>query len=104
MESFEASRTRRQELTELLAQREASFDELRRDLGVSVRLLEDDLRHVDRSLHRGERRLVVTPPRCEGCGFAFARRHPKRFHTPGRCPRCRSERVLAARLRVTPRR
>jgi predicted Zn-ribbon and HTH transcriptional regulator len=70
---------------------------------VSVRQLEDDLRHLERSLRRGPRRLAVAPPRCSACGFAFKGREPSRFHTPGRCPRCRSERIEAVRLRVEER-
>ena len=100
MSPGEAWQTRRQELADLLALREYGFDELRRELGVSVRLLEDDLRHLERSLRRGPRRLVVVPPRCNACGFVFGKRQPKRFHTPSRCPQCRAERVEAARLRV----
>jgi predicted Zn-ribbon and HTH transcriptional regulator len=92
--------TRRQELIDLLAQRELSFEELRREFQAPVRELEDDLRHVERSLRRGPERLRTTPPRCLACGFAFRGRDPKRFHTPGRCPRCRSERILPARLRI----
>jgi hypothetical protein len=53
-DDFPLKRTRRQELAELLACREGSFWELRSALSMSVRLLEDDLHHVDRSLRRGE--------------------------------------------------
>jgi predicted Zn-ribbon and HTH transcriptional regulator len=65
-----------------------------------VRELEDDLRHVERSLRREQRRLVTTPPHCSACGFAFRGRAPKRFHTPSRCPLCKSERIFPARLHV----
>jgi len=99
--SIEASgKTRRHELIGLLSEREYSFEELRQELQAGVRELEDDLRHVERSLRRGQRRLVTTPPRCSDCGFAFRGRAPKRFHTPSRCPLCKSERVFPARLQV----
>jgi predicted Zn-ribbon and HTH transcriptional regulator len=96
-------RTRRQELAELLACREWSFEEIRGELSMSVRLLEEDLHHVERSLRRGDRRLAVTPSRCADCGFEFRGRAPKHFHTPGRCPRCRSEHIFDARLAIVAR-
>ncbi len=95
-----SGQTRRQELTELLSQREYSFEELRHELQAGVRELEDHLRHVERSLRREERRLITTPPRCSACSFAFRERAPKRFHTPSRCPLCKSERIFPARLHV----
>jgi len=95
-----SSQTRRQELVEMLGDAELSFDELRRELGVAVRLLEDDLRHVERSHHRGPQRLLTTPPSCDDCGFVFRGRAPRRYHTPSRCPKCRGERILPARLRI----
>jgi len=95
--------TRRQSLLQLLVERELSFEELRTELAASVRLLEDDLKHVDRSLRHGDRRLCVTPAACADCGYEFRGRAPRHFHTPSRCPRCRSEHVLAARFRVVAR-
>ncbi len=103
MPLHESGQTRRQELIERLSEREYGFEELCSQLGVAVRLLEEDLRHVERSLRRSERRLVTTPPRCDACDFEFRNRAPRRFHTPGRCPRCRAERILPARLRVEAR-
>jgi predicted Zn-ribbon and HTH transcriptional regulator len=97
------NRTRRQEIAALLACREWSFEELRDALSMSVRLLEDDLHHVNRSLRRGDRHLVVTPSRCGDCGYEFRGRAPKHFHTPGRCPGCRSEYILDARLEIVAR-
>jgi predicted Zn-ribbon and HTH transcriptional regulator len=85
---------------ELLSRQEFSFEELRRELQLPVRALEEDLRHVERSLRRSDRRLVVKPPRCQGCGFEFRGRAPRRFAAPGRCPRCRSERIHPAWLRI----
>ncbi|HEX7184822.1 MAG TPA: hypothetical protein VF756_23550 [Thermoanaerobaculia bacterium] len=64
------------------------------------RALEDDLRHLERSLRRGKERLRVDPARCLACGFVFEDRAPRRFQAPGRCPRCRSERIAEPRFRV----
>jgi predicted Zn-ribbon and HTH transcriptional regulator len=94
------ARTRRQELAAALALREWTFEQLRREFQLGPSELEDDLRHLAKSLHRGQRRLVATPPRCEACGFRFKDRAPARFREPTRCPRCRSEDVFPALLRI----
>jgi predicted Zn-ribbon and HTH transcriptional regulator len=65
-----------------------------------VRLLEDDLRHVERSLRRGAARLRAEAPRCQSCGFTFRDRAPARYAAPSRCPLCRSERIHPGRLRI----
>ena len=92
--------TRRQEIVQRLGEGEWSFEGLRQALQVSVRTLEDDLRHVERSVRRGPRKLRVAPARCADCGFVFRGREPKHWHPPSRCPRCRSEQILEARLRL----
>lgn len=93
-------RTLRQYLRERLTEEELSFEALREELQVTVKQLEDDLRHLERSLRRGPARLRVLEPRCIACDFVFRGRAPKRFATPGRCPECRSERLMPARLSV----
>lgn len=92
--------TLRQRLVQLLEGSELSFEELRRELAVPARALEDDLRHVEKSLRHGPARLRVEPARCLACGFVFQDRAPRRFHAPGRCPQCRSERITQPRFRI----
>lgn len=93
--------TRRQRIAELLAEAEWTFEGLRRELEVPVRLLEDDLQHVERSVRgRGGARLRAEPPRCLDCGFTFRDRAPRRFQSPSRCPQCRSERIAPGRFRL----
>lgn len=95
-----ANVTRRQRIAELLAEDEWTFEELRRELEVPVRLLEDDLHHVERSSRGGGGRLRAEPPRCLACGFTFRDRAPRRFQTPSRCPQCRGERIAPGRFRL----
>ena len=64
-------RTTRQRVRELLAREELSFEALREELQVTVKQLEDDLRHVERSLRQGSLRLRVLEPRCISCGYEF---------------------------------
>lgn len=95
-----ADQTRRQRIIELLTDWQPTFEELRAHLEVPVAVLQEDLRHVDKSarhlpeLRKG--RLEATPARCLECGFEMTRR--KRFTSPSRCPRCKSERFEAPRL------
>lgn len=78
---------------------EHSFEELREVMGLPVAVLEEDLRHLDRSVRVDHKRLRVEPSRCRECGFRLKVR-PGRFATPSRCPRCRSERLEPPRLQV----
>ena len=90
-------RTRRQEIIERLSKNEWEFDDLRHDLSLTVKILEEDLRHVERSVRAAGHRLVVTPARCEACDFVFK---STAFHPPGRCPSCRERRIAGPWFRV----
>jgi transcriptional regulator len=92
--------TQRQRLQELLREGEWGFEELRRELETTVASLEDDLRHVERGLRRTGERLRTEPSRCRECGFTFHDRVPRHFHAPGRCPKCRGERISDPRFRI----
>ena len=100
-----ADETVRQRIIQLLTGAELTFEELRRELGLPARRLEDELQHVERSVRRSRaepRKLAVDPARCLECGFTFRDRAPARFGSPGRCPRCKSERISQPRLSVRP--
>jgi predicted Zn-ribbon and HTH transcriptional regulator len=98
-----ATRTPRQQLRGLLLRERLSFDQLRELLGLSVRRLEDELRHVERSARGQGERLVVEPARCLACDFRFRDREARHLHAPGRCPRCRSERIADPTFRLEAR-
>ena len=49
----------------------------------------EHLEHIKIALHGG---LVIIPALCLGCGFSFRKR--ERLKKPGRCPVCRSERIV----------
>lgn len=95
-----ARRTIRQQLRGLLLRDTLSFSTLRELLGLSVRQLEDELRHVERSVRARGGRLVVVPPLCLACEFSFRDRESRHLHAPGRCPRCRSERITDPAFRI----
>jgi predicted Zn-ribbon and HTH transcriptional regulator len=96
----EETATLRQRIVERLRKDELGFEELMRELEAPARALEDDLRHVERSLKRGPERLRIEPSRCLSCGFTFTDRAARHLHPPGRCPRCRGERISDPRFRI----
>lgn len=87
-------------MIERLRRGPATLCELARELGLRDREAAEHLAHALRSLGR-EERLSEEPAECLDCGFAFRKR--ERLGTPGRCPRCRSERIQPAVFRVEPR-
>jgi predicted Zn-ribbon and HTH transcriptional regulator len=95
-----ATATLRQRILDRLRKDELGFEELRRELEAPARALEEDLRHVERSLRRGAERLRIEPSRCLACGFTFEHRAARHLHAPSRCPRCRSERITDPRFRI----
>lgn len=97
-EQESAAETLRQRLVRHLRAGEHSFLELQEALGLRVRELEAELRHVERSARREGLQLLVVEPRCIGCGFAFSGRHPRHLHPPGRCPECRCQRIAPPRF------
>ena len=92
--------TTRQALTRMLTQGEYDYEALRVALELSSRELEDELRHVKRSIRHAGGRLAVAPAQCLQCGFIFKSRANRHLHPPSRCPTCRSEHVAPPRFRI----
>jgi predicted Zn-ribbon and HTH transcriptional regulator len=82
------SPTIRQVLASVLESRELSAAELARELVLTPGEVENHLGHLKRS-HKD--RLRLSPARCQDCGYVFRKRD--RLDAPGRCPRCRGQRV-----------
>ncbi len=99
MLSVAPTRTRREQIVVRLSEVALDFEQLRTELDVPVHVLDEDLRHVARSVRGAGGRLHVERPECSDCGFRFRR---ESFKPPGRCPRCRSHRISGPVLRVDP--
>lgn len=76
-----------------------------RELSALVRIREKDvaphLEHLEKSLHRSGKRLVIEPAECLQCGFRFDKR--RRFTKPSACPLCRCQRIDPPVFRLAPR-
>jgi hypothetical protein len=72
--------------------------ELSARTSVSEKEVVAHLEHLDKSVRRDGKRLVIEPAKCLACGFSFDKR--ARFTAPGSCPECRSERITPPAFRV----
>jgi len=91
-------KTRRQEIRELLSEREWTLDGLIARYEVTKKTIVEDLAHIARSV-APRQRLQILAPVCEECGFRFKGR--SRFSDPSRCPRCKNEHLSRQRFRIT---
>ncbi len=92
------AQTRRQQIVELITISEWSFDDLRHELALTVKVLEEDLRHIERSVRASGKWFRIRPASCLGCGFAFTK---MALHPPGRCPICRDRRIDGPWVKIT---
>jgi hypothetical protein len=90
--------TLRKEMIEELAEEELTAMDLSQRLGVQEKEVYSHLSHIAKTLAAQGKKLVVDPPRCMSCGFVFGDK--KSFTRPGRCPKCKEQRIRAPRFRV----
>jgi predicted Zn-ribbon and HTH transcriptional regulator len=83
--------TLRRQLIELLSGEPRSASSLARELGVTRKDMEDDLRHALRSARAAGYRIDVLPARCKACGFVF---DAEKLRKPSRCPACKGTRLF----------
>jgi predicted Zn-ribbon and HTH transcriptional regulator len=83
--------TPRQQMLELLSQGRHTAREISQALGIAIKEVYSHLTHIARSAAGQGKKLVTIPSSCLGCGYVF--RDRTRFTKPGRCPRCRGERI-----------
>lgn len=83
--------TIRQQMIELLSEREMSARELSQSIRIREKEVYEHLPHVARSLSAQKKKLVILPFRCMACGYVFEER--RRFTRPSRCPHCKQARL-----------
>ncbi len=89
----------RRDLIALLSAQPRSVSSLARELRLTRRDMEDDLRHMIRSARAAGHHVVIEPARCKACGFVFGE---DKLSKPGKCPQCRQSRILEAQIVVEP--
>ena len=95
-------KTIRQQIMEQITGMPSTSRDLAETLRMSEREIEGHLTHIARSVARDPaRQFVLHPAACDRCNFVFQER--TRLTRPSRCPRCRSERVLAPRYEIQTR-
>jgi predicted Zn-ribbon and HTH transcriptional regulator len=82
--------TKRQEIIELLKGSTHTTQEISSKLHLSIRDVQEHLKHVRKSI-RAPQRFLIVPAECLGCGFVFKER--SKIHSPGKCPRCRNTHI-----------
>ena len=85
----------RRDLLKLLTVEPRSVSSIARNLGLSRRDVEEDLRHVIRSARAAGHRIIIEPARCRSCGFVFSE---DKLIKPGKCPACRGTRLFEAQI------
>jgi predicted Zn-ribbon and HTH transcriptional regulator len=90
--------TTRQQMILLLSEGNCTARDLSQTLGVREKEVYAHLAHIARSVVPKGQRLLTISSRCLSCGYVFDTR--KRFTKPGRCPKCKSERIEEPRYRI----
>ncbi len=91
-------KTIRQQLISLLEEETVSARDISQELRIREKEVYDHLVHIQRSVKANKKKLQIDPFRCLECGFAFKDR--KRLTKPGRCPKCKNERIDSALYRI----
>ena len=60
-------------------------------VGIPEKEVYDHLEHIQKTIHKGGRILIVVPAECRKCGFRFRKRG--KLKKPGKCPICRGEAI-----------
>ncbi|MBW2149599.1 MAG: transcriptional regulator [Deltaproteobacteria bacterium] len=82
--------TIREEIAELIREQPRSAREISKLMSIQEKEVYNHLLHIARSAARNEI-FHVDPSRCIACGYIFHGRN--RLTRPGRCPRCRGQRI-----------
>ena len=91
----------RKDLTDLLLDQPRSVAELAECLEMKPKEIEDDLKHLLRSIRHEPYRAVIEPATCQHCGFTFAK---DRLRKPGKCPQCKHTWIREPRISLAEQR
>lgn len=97
-EPEERFETVRHYIAALLEEGTYSAKELSQVIRIPEKDVCDHLEHLQRTLGKGDRHLVVICASCRHCGFVFKKRD--RLTKPGKCPSCRSIHIQAPAFHI----
>ena len=83
--------TVRREIISLIEGRSLSAKEISGMVSIPEKAVGGHLSHIQRTLNKTGRRLIITPAECKQCGFIFKKR--EKLSKPGKCPICRAEMI-----------
>ncbi len=94
----EQDRTLRQSILACLEEGPLTARELSALVSIREKDVAPHLEHLEKSVRRSGKRLVIEPAECLQCGFRFEKR--RRFSKPSACPRCRCQRIDSPTFRL----
>ena len=98
METSDNRQTIRQEIIDLLSSEELTIRDLSQAVSLQEKEIVGHLGHIERSLLRQGKKLMISPYKCLTCGFVFDKR--TRFTKPGRCPSCKNSHIRVAQFYI----
>jgi transcriptional regulator len=90
--------TIRQKIISLLIEEEMSALDISGEVGIPEKEVIEHLVHIARTVASQNKKVILTPAECMGCGYVFADR--MRFTRPGRCPQCKKSHIQSLRFRI----
>lgn len=90
--------TIRKQIIDLLEQSDHDVREISQLLGISEKNVNAHFPHIEKTVSSMGKKLVVIPSSCMACGYRFKDR--SRHARPGKCPKCKSERIRKPRFTV----
>ena len=83
--------TVRQDIIYALVEQTLSAKDISKTVSIPEKEVYEHLRHIQKTISKGDQKLIVTPAECRKCGFSFKKR--ERYKKPGKCPVCRGESI-----------
>ena len=90
--------TRREQIIDFLQKMPCTLEDITRFFEIPFSLAWEDIQHIQKSTKK-DYNFVITPAKCERCGFIF---QEKKCKKPSRCPKCKNERLTASRMQLFP--
>jgi predicted Zn-ribbon and HTH transcriptional regulator len=83
--------TIRQKIISTLEGRTLSAKNISGTVRISEKEVYEHICHIQKTVHKRNYKLIITPAKCKRCGFSFKKR--EKIKKPGKCPICRSEAI-----------